>query len=116
MTSKVTVYHNPRCSKSREVMKYLEAQGVEVRVVEYLKAPLTEDELAALVRRLGIAPHDLVRTKEPIYRQLGLDADAPDDVILRAMSEHPILMERPVVVTSKGAVIGRPLDRIHSVL
>ena len=116
MTSKVTVYHNPRCSKSREVMKYLEAQGVEVRVVEYLKAPLTEDELAALVRRLGIAPHDLVRTKEPIYRQLGLDADAPDDVILRAMSEHPILMERPVVVTSKGAVIGRPLDRIHAIL
>jgi len=116
MTRKVTVYHNPRCSKSREVMKYLEAQGVQVHVVEYLKAPLTEDELAALVRRLGIAPHDLVRTKEPIYRQLGLDADAPDDVILRAMSEHPILMERPVVVTSKGAVIGRPLDRIHAIL
>lgn len=116
MTNKVTVYHNPRCSKSREVMSFLQSQGIEAHVVEYLKAPLTEDELASLVRRLGIAPHDLVRTKEPVYRQLGLNADSPDEAVLRAMAEHPILMERPVVVTSKGAVIGRPLERIRSVL
>jgi arsenate reductase len=114
--TKVTVYHNPRCSKSRGMLAYLEERGIEPSVVRYLDTPLDVEALRALVTRLGIRPHDLVRAKEPAYRESGLSPDSTNDEVLAAMAAHPVLMERPVVVTGKGAAIGRPLENVDAIL
>lgn len=113
---KATIWHNPRCSKSREALAILEATpGVEVAIVEYLKAPPSRAELAAAYARGAISPRDAYRKGEDIAKELKL-ADASDDAILDAMAAHPILIERPVVLTDKGVVIGRPPEKVRTVL
>lgn len=113
----VTIYHNPRCSKSRETLALLKARGVAPRVVEYLRTPPSREELAAIVAKLGIRPRDLLRSKEAVYAELGLDDPKwTDEEILGFLAAHPILIERPIVITERGARIGRPPERVLEIL
>jgi arsenate reductase (glutaredoxin) len=113
----VTIYHNPKCAKSRETLKLLEARGIEPIIVEYLKNPPSKSELADLVKLLGIEPRALLRTKEPEYKQAGLDnPKLSDSAILQAMSKYPKLIERPIVVAGKKAALGRPPEDVLKIL
>lgn len=112
--SDVTIYHNPRCSKSRQALALLREQGIEPQVVEYLKAPPSENELAMIAEKLGIPPHEMVRSKE--VAKLGLlPSDDPGEWI-RRMAEHPQIIERPIVVCGGRARIGRPPESILPLL
>lgn len=110
---KATIYHNPRCSKSRETLALLEDAGADVTIVEYLKAPLSRAELARLYARAGMTPREGLRTAEPDAKPL---KDAPADAILDAMVANPILIERPLVETDKGVRLGRPPEKVREIL
>ena len=114
----VTIYHNPRCAKSRATLQLLEARGIEPVIVEYLKNPPSKTELAGLVKLLGIEPRALLRTKEPEYQQAGLaNPKLSDAAILQAMIKHPKLIERPIVVAGKNkAALGRPPENVLKIL
>ncbi len=113
----VTILHNPRCNTSRTVLAELQSKGLDVRTIEYLKHPLDRAALVDLLRRLGIGPRALLGRKEAVYGELGLDDPAlSDDRLIDALLAHPILMERPVVVTGKGARICRPAARVLEIL
>jgi len=108
--------HNPRCSKSRAALDLVRESGTELPVREYLKDPLSLDELRDLVRVLGVRPIEIARRTEPQFAELGLSDATPDDDVLRAMAAHPILIERPIVVRGKRAVVGRPPERVRELL
>jgi len=112
----ITILHNPRCSKSRQTLALIEAQGVEVSVREYLKEPLSADELSNLITALGITPIELVRTKEEEFKLAGLTKESSADALIAAMVEHPKLMERPVVINGDKARIGRPPEHVLEIL
>lgn len=113
----VTIYHNPLCGTSRKTLEILRESGTEPTIVEYLKAPPSREELRSLYKRAGISPKDGLRSKEPIAEQLGLNRpDVSDDEILDAMMEHPILINRPLVVTDKGVRLCRPQDIVREIL
>jgi arsenate reductase len=113
---KATIWHNPRCSKSRETLAILEgAPGVDVEVVNYLDTPPSRVELSRLYQRAGMTPRDGLRAGEPVAKDLKL-AEAPDDTILDAMVAHPILIERPLVETDKGVRLGRPPEKVREIL
>lgn len=113
---KATIWHNPRCSKSRETLALIEATpGATVTVVPYLTEPPSREELARLYRRAGMTPREGLRTGETIAKELGL-AKATDDAILDAMAAHPILIERPLVETEKGVRLGRPPEKVREIL
>jgi len=117
MSDTPTLYHNPRCSKSRATLQLLREQGVEPRVVEYLKTPPDAATLQEIVGMLGIRPRDLLRTGEAEYRELGLkDADLDDAELIRTMVEHPRLIERPILVAGGKARIGRPPEQVLEIL
>lgn len=117
MPERVTIYHNPRCSKSRETLQLLRDKGVEPEVVEYLNTPPDEATLTRLLGMLGIEPADLLRRKEPIYKELGLEKKLGDRAaVIRAMVEHPVLIERPIVVKGRKARLGRPPERVLDIL
>ena len=110
----VTIYHNPRCTKSRQTLALLRDQGIEPNVVEYLKTPPNEQTLGKLVKLLGIEPRELIRKKE--YRALDLpQTDDPDEIIAR-MATHPQIIERPIVLTGKKACLGRPPENVLEIL
>lgn len=115
MTGSATIYHNPRCGTSRAVLKSIEEAGVVPNVIRYLESPPTQDELRTLLADAGLEPRQAVRTRESIYKELGL-AEADADTLIAAMVRHPILIERPIVVTDKGTVLARPADKVHAVL
>lgn len=108
----LTLYHNPRCSKSRAALELLRARGIEPRIVEYLKTPLSALELASLLRKLGMQPAELVRRGEEVYRERYAGRELDDAGWLAAMVEDPRLMERPVAVRGERAVLGRPPERV----
>jgi arsenate reductase len=112
----LTIYHNPRCSKSRAALALLQEHKVPLRVVEYLKMPPSREELGTLHRKLGVSPGEWVRRNEAEFRTAGLDADSPSDKILDAMAKYPILIERPIVVRGKRAIVGRPPERVLELL
>lgn len=112
---KATIYHNPLCGTSRKTLDILREQGADPDVIEYLKNPPSRDELKRLYVRAGITPREGLRAKEPLAAELGL-LDATDDAILDAMTRHPILIERPLVETEKGAVLARPQDKVRDIL
>jgi arsenate reductase (glutaredoxin) len=113
----VTIYHNPKCAKSRATLKLLEARGIRPIIIEYLKTPPSRTELAGLVQLLGIEPRALLRAKEPEFKQAGLaNPKLSDAAILQAMTEHPKLIERPIVVAGKKAVLGRPPENVLKIL
>jgi arsenate reductase len=111
----VTIYHNPRCSKSRQALALLEERGIAPRVVEYLRRPPSAPELKAILKKLGLRPRDLLRKGEPLYAELGLkDRDVDDDSLIALMVANPILIERPIVVSGNKAALGRPPGGVES--
>lgn len=112
----ITIYHNPRCKKSREGLQKLEASGKEFRIREYLKNELTEDELSLLIEKLNIAPIQLVRKNEKIWKENYLDKDLSERELITVMAKNPKLIERPIVETENQAVIGRPAEEIDKLL
>lgn len=112
----LTIYHNPRCSKSRAALALLQERKVPVRIVEYLKDPPSRAELAGLRKKLGLAPGEWIRKGEAEFKAAGLTAKSPDDTLLDAMAKHPILIERPIVVRGERAVVGRPPERVLELL
>lgn len=113
----VTIYHNPLCGTSRKTLEIIRETGFEPNVVEYLKAPPTREELRQMYERAGISPREGLRSKEPIASEMGLTRpDVTDDEILDAMMEHPILINRPLVVTDKGVRLCRPQDLVREIL
>ena len=111
----VVIYHNAGCSNSRGALEIIRAQGIVPEIREYLTSPLTKAELAALIERMALRPRDIVREKEAVFAQLGL-TDASDDALLDAMAAHPVLMNRPIVVTPKGARLCRPPELVKELL
>jgi len=110
-----TIYHNPRCTTSRKTLELLRESGVEPTVVQYLKTPPSRAELARMIDDAGIEVRAAVRKREALYTELNL-ADASDDELLDAMAAHPILIERPFVVTDKGTRLARPVDVVRDIL
>jgi arsenate reductase len=108
--------HNPHCSKSRAALELVRVAGVELPVREYLDNPLSTDELRSIVELLGVRPIEIVRRGEPQCSALDLTDETPDDEVLRAMAEHPILIERPIVVRGERAVVGRPPESVQEIL
>jgi arsenate reductase len=115
MSGVARIYHNPKCSTSRKTLELLRDNGVEPEIVLYLKTPPSRAELVALIADAGIDVRAAVRKRESLYVELGL-ASASDEELLDAMAEHPILIERPFVVTSKGTRLARPLDNVREIL
>jgi arsenate reductase len=109
------IYHNPKCSTSRKTLDLLREKGLEPEVVQYLKTPPSRAELVKMIRAAGIDVRAAVRKREPLYAELNL-AEAGDDELLDAMAEHPILIERPFVVTPKGTRLARPIDAVREIL
>ncbi len=107
----VRIYHNPACVRSREALAYIKQQGVEVEVVEYLTNPLSVEELRRLVRMLGIAPSSLIRIAD--FKRLGLPQTSDYEKLLQLLSDHPVIMDRPIVVVGNTARMGRPLENLH---
>jgi arsenate reductase len=113
----VTIYHNPLCGTSRKTLEILRESGAEPTVIEYLTAPPSRDELKRLYERAGISPRDGLRAKEPLAEELGLNRpEVSEDEILDAMMEHPVLINRPLVVTDKGARLCRPQEVVRDIL
>ncbi len=115
---RVIIYHNPRCSKSRQTLALLQERGCQVEVVEYLKAPPTADELEMFCRRLGLQPLELMRRKEARFRELGLSEDDPrsNREWLEIMAANPILIERPIVIHDSQVALGRPPEKVLKIL
>lgn len=114
---KATIYHNPMCGTSRKTLEILNEEGADVTVIEYMKAPPSRDELQRIYEAAGITPREGLRAKEQLATDLGLNDDGvSDDAILDAMMAHPILINRPLVVTEKGARLCRPQDEVRAIL
>lgn len=113
----IVIYHNPRCGKSRQTLELLRRHGRNPAVIEYLQSPPSAEELQEILRLLGLRPRDLMRKKEPAYAENALDnGDLSDDELLRAMIEHPILIERPIVLANGRAALGRPPEAVLDIL
>lgn len=109
------IYHNPKCSTSRKTLELLRDNGIEPTVIQYLKTPPTRAEVAQLISDAGIPVRAAVRKREAPYAELGL-AEASDDELLDAIAQHPVLLERPFVVTAKGTRLARPIDDVREIL
>lgn len=113
----VTLFHNPRCSKSREALRLLEEHGARVTILEYLVVPLDESTLGEVIRKLGVRPRDVVRRGEPAFEILSLaNMLDDDDEVIRALVSEPILLERPIAILGERACIGRPPERVLELL
>ncbi len=113
----VTIYHNPRCSKSRATLELLEERGEEIDIVEYLNTPFSAVELKALLEKLDLNPRDIMRPSEGIFKGLGLhDPHLTDETLINFMVENPILIERPIVVKGGKAAVGRPPENVLKIL
>ncbi len=112
-----TIYHNPACSTSRKVLALLRDAGIGPEIVEYLQTPPSAATLRDLLGRMGLTARQLLRRKEPLYRELNLDDSGLDEpALIAAMLAHPILIERPIVVTARGARLCRPPETVHGIL
>ncbi|MBB1418447.1 arsenate reductase (glutaredoxin) [Pseudoalteromonas sp. SG44-1] len=113
----VTIFHNPRCSKSRETLALLEQKSIQPEIIEYLKTPLNHEQISILVKQLGFSSvRELMRTKEDIYKELDLKNEHDENVLIAAMVSNPKLIERPIVVNNNKAALGRPPENVLSVL
>lgn len=112
----ITIWHNPRCSKSRQALALLQDAGVEISERRYLDDAPSLEELTKAQQALGLAAIDMMRTKEAVFKELNLSKDMPDTDLLSAMAAHPKLIERPVVFNGDKAIIARPPERISEVL
>lgn len=113
----VTIYHNPRCSKSRRTLDLLDQRGVEPQIIEYLKTPPSAEQIAEILELLELQPRELMRSNEAEYRELRLDDPALSrEQLIQAMADHPRLIQRPVVVSRGRAALGRPPERVLEIL
>jgi len=113
----VEIYHNPRCSKSRQTLQLLQENGIKPNITEYLKTPPGRTELADILQMLGMEPRDLMRKKEQEYKEAGLDnPELTRDQLIQAMIDHPRLIERPIVISSGKAALGRPPEQVLDIL
>ena len=111
------IFHNPKCGTSRNTLAIMKASGENPEVIEYLKTPPSRDYLVELLAKINLSPRELLRSKEPVNDELGLDnPELSDDQIIDAMIAHPILLNRPIVVTNKGAALCRPSERVFELL
>lgn len=114
---KITIWHNPRCSKSRDSFKLLEEKGLDARVVKYLDETPSMEELQNMLKMLGMtSAQELMRTKEAIYKELNLKEETSEEALLQAMIANPKLIERPIVIKGNKAVIGRPIEKVIELL
>ncbi len=116
MSKSVTIWHNPRCSKSRQTLALLEDQGIEPEVFLYLDEKITQKALKDAVAKLGITPWELLRRKEADFKATGLTADSKDADIVKAMIAYPKLIERPIVIKGERAVLGRPPENVLALI
>lgn len=115
--SDITIFHNARCSNSRGALALLRERGIEPNIVDYLATPLTAPELAELFEHLAVPVRELLRTKEAVYQVLGLgSASVTDAQLIQAVAAHPVLLNRPIVVTAKGAALCRPPEKVLELL
>jgi arsenate reductase (glutaredoxin) len=115
--NKVTIYHNPACGTSRNTLAMIRASGAEPEVTEYLKTPPNREKLVELISKMGISPRQLMREKGTPYAELGLDdLSLSEDALIDAMMQHPILINRPIVVTAKGVKLCRPSELVLTIL
>jgi len=114
--AKITLWHNPRCSKSRQALTLLEENGIELDIVKYLDTMPDEKSIKTLLDILGIEARALMRTKEAIYKELELKNVEDEALLIKAMNEHPKLIERPIVIKGNQAIIGRPPERVLEIL
>lgn len=112
----ITIYHNPRCSKSREGLQFLEEHNIPHETIKYLDTPFTKQELKAILKKLNYQPIELVRTKESVWKEQYEGKNLSDQEIIDAMVAHPRLIERPIVVKDDRAVVARPLEKISELL
>ncbi len=112
----VTIYHNPRCSKSRQTLALIRDRGIKPEIVEYLKQPPDAEDLKRTIAMLGIKAHELVRTGESDYSELNLDRNTSEERLIEAMASHPCLIQRPIVIVGNQARIGRPPENVEAIL
>lgn len=113
----VTIFHNPRCGKSRATLELLKSRGIEPTIVEYLRTPPGADELESILAKLGMEPRDLMRKSEAVYKEARLDDPSLDRAaLIAALVQHPILIERPIVIADDRAAIGRPPEKVLEIL
>ena len=112
----IKIYHNPRCRKSREGLQLLKESKQEFKIIEYLKEAPSFDELKSIIHLLGIPPLELIRKNESVWKKNYKGKELTNDEVIRAMTEHPKLIERPIVINKEKAVIGRPLENIEYIL
>jgi arsenate reductase len=112
MPADILIYHNPNCSKSREALEYIREHGYEPTVIEYIKQPLDKTQIRKLLKILGIAPSSMIRAAD--FRRLELEPTDDPDQLVAMIAEHPVLMERPIVVIGDEAIIARPLERLYN--
>jgi arsenate reductase len=112
----IKIYHNPRCSKSRNTLALLEEQGIDAEVIKYLDTPPSKAELKELLKMLGLSARELMRTKEEVYAELGLKNIRDEEALIDAMLANPKLIERPIVVKDAKAAIGRPIENVLELL
>ena len=112
----ITIYHNPRCSKSRQGLELVKESGQEFEIRDYTRQPLSEEELSSLLQSLNMAPLELVRTEEKVWKENYKGKDLNDQELIRVMIQHPSLIQRPIVVKEGKAVVGRPSERITELL
>lgn len=109
------IYHNPRCSKSRQTLQLIQDAGIEPEIIEYLKNPLSQTQIKDLVSKLGISAMELVRKKEKVIKEEDIEINNDKDAI-KAMANYPVLIERPIVVKGKKAVLGRPPENVNELI
>lgn len=112
----ITIWHNPRCSKSRQTLELLTIQNIKPEIVEYLKQSPSLAEIKSVLEKLGVEPRDMMRKGEKIYKELNLKDEKDNEALIQAMFENPILIERPIVITDIKAAIGRPPESILNIL
>lgn len=115
--NRLTIYHNPNCSKSRESLQILKQTGIAPEIIEYLERPPSRNEIVKIIKMLGVAPSDLLRTTEAAYKDAGYNiATMNDDEVIDAICKHPVLLQRPIVVYGNQAVIGRPPAKVLDII
>ncbi len=112
----IKIWHNPKCSKSREAMEILKENRCDAEVVKYLEESPDENQIKAILKMLNITPRELMRTKEDIYKELNLKDENSDEALIAAMAKYPKLIERPIIIKGNKAIIGRPTERIAEFL
>lgn len=112
----ITIYHNPRCSKSREGLCFLEQHNIEHKIIKYLDDNITESELKSILKKLNYTPIQLVRTKEALWKENFAQKDLTDDEIIKIMVENPKLIERPIIINNDKAIVARPIEKIREII